>query len=325
MFGQLPYKTKQFFFLLIKLSIVVGAFYFIYQKLNTNENLDFAVFVQYLNENHVFSTRNIIFLLLLSSLNWCLEVLKWQNLVSVVKRISFWESTEQCLGSLTASLFTPNRIGEYGVKAMYYSNNQRKRILLLNLLSNMSQLLVTVIVGCIGFTLFYLQYDTNITLKKVARFVIVLLSIGLFTFFGVKKSRFSYRGFSLEKIRNYIKDMPRGVHVKTVVLSILRYAVFSFQFYFLLKIFGVDVYYFNAMLVIASMYLLSSIIPSIFIFDVIVKGSVALFLFDIVGVNSLTVLSIVTLMWILNFVIPSIFGSIYVLRFKYDSINNEHQ
>ena len=37
MIYSLPYKTKQFFFVLIKLSIVVGAFYFIYQKLANNE------------------------------------------------------------------------------------------------------------------------------------------------------------------------------------------------------------------------------------------------------------------------------------------------
>ena len=64
MFGKLPYKTKQFFFVLIKLSIVVGAFYFIYQKLTTNENLDFDVFVRLLKEHHVFSTKNIIILYL---------------------------------------------------------------------------------------------------------------------------------------------------------------------------------------------------------------------------------------------------------------------
>ena len=70
------------------------------------------------------------------------------------------------------------------------------------------------------------------------------------------------------------------------------------------------------MIVITSMYLLASIIPSIFIFDVVIKGSVAVYLFSIVGVNELTVLCIVTLMWLLNFVTPSVFGSYYVLNFN---------
>ena len=84
----------------------------------------------------------------------------------------------------------------------------------------------------------------------------------------------------------------------------------------MLVIFEVDVSYINAMIVITSMYLLASIIPSLFILDVIIKGSVAVYLFSRLGVNEFTVLSIVLLMWFLNFVLPSIIGSFYVLSFK---------
>jgi hypothetical protein len=81
-------------------------------------------------------------------------------------------------------------------------------------------------------------------------------------------------------------------------------------------LFGVELGYKNAIIVITSMYLLASIIPSIFIFDVLIKGSIAVYLFSIVGVNELTTLSIVTCMWLLNFVFPSILGSVFVLKFK---------
>jgi hypothetical protein len=70
------------------------------------------------------------------------------------------------------------------------------------------------------------------------------------------------------------------------------------------------------MMVITSMYLLASIIPSIFIFDVVIKGSVAVYLFSIVGIDEFTILSIIMIMWLLNFVLPSFFGSYYVLNFN---------
>ena len=154
MIGGLPYKTKQFFFVLIKLSIVMGAFYFIYNKLTTNEELDFYNFIDFLSKNAVFSSKNIIFLLFLTIFNWFFEILKWQNLVSFIKKISFKEALEQSLGALTASLFTPNRIGEYGAKAIYFAKQFRKRILLLNLLGNSFQMLITTIFGVIGFIIF---------------------------------------------------------------------------------------------------------------------------------------------------------------------------
>ncbi len=71
--GTLPYKTKQFFFALIKLSIVVGASYFIYNKIAHNDNLHFSVFIVFLTKNDGFLMKNMIFLLFLTIFNWFLN------------------------------------------------------------------------------------------------------------------------------------------------------------------------------------------------------------------------------------------------------------
>ena len=94
------------------------------------------------------------------------------------------------------------------------------------------------------------------------------------------------------------------------------FLIFSFQIYYLLLLFGVEINYFAAMATISSMYLLSSIIPSIFIFDLIIKGGVSVYLFGLIGIHEAIILAIVTLMWILNFVLPSVIGSYHVLNFK---------
>lgn len=316
-FGSLPYKTKQFFLVLIKLSIVVGAFYFIYKKLSENEDLDFHVFPQFLRENDVFSLKIVIFLLFLSIFNWFLEILKWQTLVTTIEKISFKNALEQSLGSLTASLFTPNRIGEYGAKAIYYGSGKRKKIVLLNLLGNIMQMSTTVVFGCIGLWLLQSKYELPINYFKAFRFLAIIIIVAIFTAFGLKQNTFKVKGFSIERLIHFFKAIPSKIKISGMILSILKYAVFSFQFFYLLQVFGVEVSYYNAMIVITSMYLLASVIPSIFIFDVVIKSSVAVYLFSIVGVNDFTTLSIVTLMWLLNFVLPSIFGSYYVLNFNF--------
>ena len=165
MSNGLSYKSKQFFFVLIKLSIVAGAFYFIYQKLMKNDDLSFFDFAQFLTENEVFSSKNVVFLLFLTIFNWFLEILKWQKLTSIVTKISFLKSLEQSLGALTASLFTPNRIGEYGAKAIYFQYSIRKKILLLNLLGNIAQMTITTVFGVIGFVVWCL--DNNFKNCKV--------------------------------------------------------------------------------------------------------------------------------------------------------------
>jgi hypothetical protein len=316
MLYNIPYKTKQFFFVLIKLSIVVGAFYFIYSKLIENEQLRISEFLAFLKANKTFSVKNIIFLVLLSVFNWFFEILKWKTLVKTIKKISFKEALEQSLGGLTASLITPNRIGDYGAKAIYYSKPYRKRIVLLNLLGNISQMTMTTIFGIIGLVVFINRYQIEIDYFKLTKFVTLIILIGAFAFFGAKQNKFNIKGFSLYKVVEFIKEMPLQVHLFNLSLALIRYLIFSFQFYYLLTIFGVEVDYFKAMVVITSMYLLASIIPSITIFDVVVKGSVAVFLFGFVQVNELTILSITTIMWLLNFAIPSVFGSYFVLNFK---------
>ena len=315
-FGSLPYKTKQFFLVLIKLSIVVGAFYFIYKKLAENEELDFHVFTQFLIENDVFSIKIVLFLLFLTIFNWFLEIIKWQTLVKTVEKISFKNALEQSLGSLTASLFTPNRIGEYGAKAIYFTSGKRKKIVLLNFLSNVMQMTTTVVFGSIGLWILNSKYDLQIDYFKASRFLIIIIVLTTFTALGLKQKKFKIKGVSIERLIDFFKSITTKTKVVGMSLSVLRYAVFSFQFYYLLHVFGVNVSYYHAMIVITSMYLLASLIPSVFIFDVVIKSSVAVYLFSVVGVNDFTTLSIVTIMWLLNFVLPSLFGSYYVLNFN---------
>ena len=317
MASRFSYKSKQFFFVLIKISLVVVAIYFIYHKLSKNGTLEFSHFIQILSKNGVFSLHTVVFLLFLSIFNWFFEILKWQQLVSSLQKISFTKSIEQCLGSLTVSLLTPNRIGEYGAKALYYTSRLRKRVLFINLISNLLQMLVTVVFGIIGILLLSQSQNLHINgLKFINILLIGIASCGLIIFI-IRKTNIKIRGFSLQKIKLFLIKFSKKRLALGAVFSFFRYLIFSFQFYYLLLLFGVEISYLEAMQLITSMYFLASIIPSIFLFDVVIKGSVALYVFSLIGINDLIILSIVTCMWILNFVLPSIIGGFYVLNFKF--------
>ena len=321
MIQTLPYKTKQFFFVLIKISIVVAAFYFIYLKLTKNSYLEYSIFTELLSKNNLFSLKNIISLSFLSIFNWFFEILKWQQLVVPVKNIRFKNALEQTLGSLTASLFTPNRIGEYGAKALYYTKDYIKRIMLINLIGNLLQMAVTMILGIVGLYFFVKEFQVNLNFSRSLEISIILLIVASLIAFYIRKTKFTIKGFSFEKIKTFITNYPRKILVYGFGLSLLRYVIFSFQFYYLLLLFGIEITYLQAMMFITPMYLLASIIPSIFIFDIVVKGSIAVYLFSFIGVSGVTILSIISLMWVFNFVIPSVFGSYFVLKFNLPETN----
>ncbi len=319
----IPYKTKQFLIVVVKCSILVGACYYIYNKLLNNDQLKFSDFISFLNENKTFSIKNICFLLTLTILNWLFEILKWKTLVNTFKRITFKDAFEQSLGGHTASLITPNRVGDYGAKALYFKKDDRQKVVLLNLLGNMAQMTATVVFGYIGLLCFYSRYQLEINAKKFMSIILIILIFGCLFFYGIKKTKVYIKGFSLEIISAFFKNIERKTYLKVLALSVIKYAVFSFQYYILLKLFGATISYTEAMVVISSMYLLASIIPALVALDVVIKTSVAVFLFGFLGIDELTILSISTLMWLLNFILPSLFGSYYILNFKLPKHNIE--
>jgi len=310
-------KHKYFILLLVKLVIVFGALYFIYHKLVYNQRLSFTEFQQQLS---IFFSKNIwalLLVLLFTDINWLLETYKWKIIASVEKKITFLEAFEQSLASLTASLITPNKIGEYGAKALFFKKKSRKKIVVLNFLGNISQLAVTTFFGFIGITYFIFHFSVNIShfsVKKLLLFIAVTIVLFLIL---TKLNAFKTLKIFSTKIITFLKQIPTTIYIKTIGLALLRYIVFAHQFYFLLKLFNVESDYITLINLLFCMYFLASVIPSLTIFDWAIKGSVALWVFKFIELNELTIITVTSLMWFLNFAIPALLGSIFIFNFRF--------
>lgn len=305
---SIPHKAKQFVVFLVKLLIVIGAFYFIYHQLALNEQLEWNKFRALLREKQsvIGPEASGLFLLSFSIANRYLEILKWQNLVSFIQPITVYESTKQVLGALTAGIFTPNGLGEYAGKALYFDKKNTKKIIFLNLICNGVQMLLTIFFGTLG--LFMLGYW---------KWSLVIIGI-CFLAFGISflTKSIKVKGYSIEKLVRKINEIPKSIHWRNIMLGCCRYLVFSHQYYFLFLAFDVDLPYLTMMATIATVYFLASSLPSFQFLDFAVKGGVALFFFNKLGVNEWIVVFITTLMWFLNVVLPVVIGSYFVLKFK---------
>ena len=307
----ISHKAKQFFLVTIKLLIVSGAIYYIYWHFNGDKKIDFNQISDYL------TFKNLLILTIFSCFNWILEIFKWRHLVSSFKEISFLEAMEQSLGSLTASIFTPNRIGEYGAKALYFPKENTKQIVLLNFIGNSSQMFVTTIFGVLGILLCsfditesMLWFSFKINFKTL--FLVILVTISFIYYF----KNYEFYGFSIKKLFLKILNFNYEFHRNNLWFSMMRYLVFSIQFLFLLSIFEIRLDFTTAIGTIFTMYFLASIIPTIHFMDVAIKGSVALFLFGQLGVDDWKIAAIISIMWIFNLVLPLLVGSVFVLSYK---------
>lgn len=308
-------KAKQYLIALIKLLVVGGAFYFIYDRIANNERLDWTQFLDILQKKQSFGILFLI--LLLTFLNRFFEILKWQNLVRYLKPITLGQATEQVLAAVTAAIFTPNGIGEYAAKALYYKKDQAKTIIFLNLICNGIQLIIAVLAGIIGLIAFNLVYnviENNTLLLALA----VLAGITLIIF---SSRKIKIKGYSLSRLADSINELPKGVHRKNNILAVLRYMAIIHQHYFIFLAFDVQLPYFTMITTIAAVYFIGSSLPTFQFLDFAVRGGVAVYFFGIVGVNEWIVVFAATLQWLLNIVIPVSIGSYFVFRFK--GVRNE--
>ncbi|RYZ25559.1 MAG: hypothetical protein EOO10_17955 [Chitinophagaceae bacterium] len=304
-----PHKAKQYWVAIAKFAVLAAAFYIIWQKLSQTSSQEWQ---QFLDSANGWPWYSILTLLILSICNRVLEIFKWQNLAKGLRPISWSESGKQVLSALTAGIFTPNGIGEYGAKALYFKKDQAKEVVLLNLVCNGVQMVWSILFGLVGLVYFNLHtgllpLETILTFFGVLIAALMLLSL---------VRNISIRGFSLGQLLENVMAIPRKTHQLNIILGFLRYLSFSLQYVLLFRLFGVEIPFALLFSGVAAVYLLASSLPSFQFLDFAVKGSVAVFFFGFIGVNEWAIVSISTIMWFFNVVLPVAIGSYFVLKFK---------
>ena len=309
------HKANQILSLVLKILVVVAAGYFIWYKIARDEQMNFENFVQILQENEVFSILNLIILLLFTILNWHFEVLKWQTLSSQVRDNTYLRAAKEALASFTAAIFTPSRIGEYGAKCLYYRRSAWRKIIFLNFLGNMAQLFATYFFGIAGLLYLITTLDLPLPFINIA-IVVGLLIFPFVLYYLMKRFRIRIKGYSIQRLEESFHKVAEEIRWKTVIYASFRFLIFTHQFYFLLLVFGVEVPYPLLMAAVFSTYFLASLIPTMIIFDALIKGGFAVWIFGLLQIPEIVVLSIVLAVWILNFGLPGLAGSYFVLRYK---------
>lgn len=302
-------KAKQFLTVIIKLSIIGLAFYFVKNQL-AEKPLDFSILEKSFHQENAFYYISII--LTLTFLNRFIEILKWRNLIQIIEKITIWESTKQVLSAITLGIFTPNGIGEYAGKALYYKKSDAGKVIFLNMICNGVQVIYAITFGLIG--VFYINILHNFMPNIYFLYLILILVVVVILFLTIKN--IEIKGYSLQSIFKYINEIKKEIHHKNLALAFFRYVVLVHQYYFLYKFFHVEIPYFILLGVVSAVYLLASSLPNFQILDFALKGSVAIFLFGLFGVNEWVIAIVATLIWLLNLVIPISIGSLFVLFYS---------
>lgn len=270
-----------------------------------------------------------LIVLVLMFVNWGIESRKWQLLVNHVQRFSFWRAFKSVLAGCSVTMLTPNRIGEYGGRVLYVGEQNRIKAISLSLVGSISQLLVTMVMGCIG--LLYLRYLSHINsgeLSVLPEFwgdVLIYLSIGLTVIYFLFYLRIGWlvrmmeRMPSLQKIVIHIRvlDEFSGRNlVQILLLSFIRYLVFILQYMLMLQVMQVDISMGICFWLITVFYLVLAVAPSIGFIELPVRVSASWVIFKFFTTNELGVGTASLSIWLINIVLPAIIGSLLILSIK---------
>ena len=321
-------KSKKTIGLLLKIGIVFFALYFLYQQLISQSS------IEGFNIDHILLQLQekyflIVVVVFMMFLNWFLESLKWRFLISKIEKITLKRSIRAVFSGITVSTFTPNRVGEYAGRVFCLEKADRIQGILITVIGSMAQLLTTIIFGLVGILLLpNLMSEFDLLLSKIIfaypimLFIVILLSVLLVTLF-LNASVFSVVLSRVRFLRNFSKYSQVFSFynfsdlLEVLLYSVGRYIVFTTQFFILLQVFDVHVSYINAIILITVMLFVLSVIPTIAITEIGVRGSVALFLFGLVSSNIIGILSATFVMWVINLLLPALIGTLFIFTLKF--------
>lgn len=246
----------------------------------------------YLSPHWEQLTINRAYLLLLIPLltlvAWGGEWLKW-NLGCKAAGVHHKETKIASFqkGMLTGFI-TPAALGNFVGRLDGFQKAEQSTLLTHTFMGNGAQFLASIGLGLVGLHFFASQF--YLYFPVWVGFLALLLP--LVGYFFIRKMRFFRWTWNIAEV---------GIEMRFVllILSVVRLLAFLFQLSILLTVFtghfNVDYLFMSALF-----YLFTTLSPSVFVGKLLVRESIALWLFPLLGVSGMAALFATSLMWLVN-------------------------
>jgi len=259
----------------------------------------------------------VIFVAMLSIINWMLESVKWRFLLRKIFDIRLGRAFKSVLTGLAFTVITPYRVGSFIGRVWTFPKEKRYESVLASIFGGLAQLFVTVCLGLVAL-IFHGEILNNFPVDYITYISSVLLVVIVTIYFYpniiiswldqvLPSTNFSKAFLILKEYGNRDK-----FHV--LAYSMLRYLVFLLQFYILLFIFIPDLNLTNLFWPLALVFFILSVLPTI-VFGLGLREASALVVLSPIFASESSVVIASLLLWILNMILPACAGAIiFMLR-----------
>lgn len=254
----------------------------------------------------------IILVFALMIINWSVESLKWRYALVPIMPITFIQSIKAVVGSVTLAVVTPNRVGEIGGRAAFLPSGNRKTAVAVTALSSLSQLITTMLFAVVSVPFLF-------DLSETITFLFIVFALVCLNFF-MQLPKILHRFRNMFLIRNiyqriYLVSLIDSSRLFGILLySIGRYSIFIIQYYILLHMFDVKIGFVETLLAVGATYGLSSLIPTIALAELGLRGTAAIICFGIFSDNTIGIIAATVFLWTINVALPSLVGVLFLFN-----------
>lgn len=255
---------------------------------------------------------------LLMLVNWGLESRKWRLLVRGLEPVSMGRSFMATIAGTAIGMLTPNRVGEFAGRVLFLAPEHRIAGAFATVVGSIAQFVVTVVMGMLGLITWTMAADPDYTDPMVPAWIglCALVAAGALVLYFNPQLLHAVVS-RLPVVRRWerqaaVLDRFSGSELRRVLLlSLARYAIFTLQFMLLLHLLaGLPAA--RASHAIPVIFLLGTLIPTVMLSELGVRGSVAVAVLDAGAHDGAIVLS-TTVLWLVNLAVPAAAGAVILL------------
>jgi len=274
----------------------------IYNKVAHNENLNqYSADIKIQFAKVTFFEWAVLLLLFLG--NYLMEAIKWQNLLASWSPISIFKSYKSVLIGQAFAFFTPARSGDYVGRILLLPPGSKIKGVAQLAWSSYAQLIITISIGSIAL-FFNLPF-----FPWIKWFMPLGLIAALFVYFHPGQ----FKGW-LNKINKL--QIENKLKLNLLGLSFLKYMIFVIQYTWAVKMLNIPIAPIDLWIALGVLFLLLSIIPSISLTDLVIRGQIIVVLLEPYYNNSLMLICLSTIIWAVNFLLPAIIGAFLLINFR---------
>lgn len=260
----------------------------------------------------------LLVVIVLLPLNLFLESEKWRLIVSKTEKMNLSNAFKAVFAGFASGFFTPNRTGEFLGRIVFMQKTHRKVGVVYSVMNSLTQNLILVVCGLPAAVIYFIVVNKDISPDMEMYFyavtcIFIALVIFYFALPVLAKTKIWGRFLSFSSdIRHYSrKDLAQ-----ILSFSLMRYAVFSIQFYAMLYFFGVELEGWQAVIAIPANYLFVTFTPSLAFSEAAVRSSYAVIFIGAFSDQLAGIAFAGFTLWFINFGIPMLTGSLILAKTK---------